>query len=361
MRCYLPWTQIFVNANGATSPCCAPLDMGNLAERTLPEVFNGASYQRLRADLAQSRRGESTRYCDGCYANRKMAESGITFDVANGLRLAGREGPPAEDAAASTPERRKAFLVSETDLALAELDRTHPAFTENYRRVRAAYVEGKPLPTGAMPLRMEIQLGEHCDIRCIMCWQDHLKPRALKPENFDQIAEMLPYVVSVLFTGGEPTIFKDFWKLVDRFKAEANPYAKFDVLTHGNRLKDNIDKFDGIRNLNLAVNVDGPTRETYERIRKGANWDKLNESLQAVKEARARNPGWQLNTSFLLMRSNIDLIEESFDFAERYDAAWGCGMIAGEYTPANQCRTYMEENIFPSAIPTTIPTRSWPS
>lgn len=324
MRCYLPWTQTFVNANGVAAPCCAPLDMGNLAERALPDVFMGKAYQDLRSDLAKERRSEATRYCDGCYSNRKTAEAGITFDHAYALGLSGEE----------------------THRILGELEATHPEFVRNYRIVRESYFAGTRLPPGAMPLRMEVQLGEHCDIRCIMCWQDHLKPRALKPENFEQIADMLPYAVSVLFTGGEPTVYKDFWKLVERFKETANPYAKFDILTHANRIKDNIEKFDGIRYLNLAVNVDGPTPSTYAHIRRGADWGKLNESLAAIQEARERNPHWQLNTTFLLMRSNIDLIEESMDFAEKYGAAWGCGMIAGEYTPINQCRTYLEENIF---------------
>jgi tetratricopeptide (TPR) repeat protein len=221
-----------------------------------------------------------------------------------------------------------------------------PQFVDNYRMVRDSYTEGKPLPERARPLRMEIQLGEHCDIRCIMCWQDHERPRALKTEHFDQISDMLPYVTSVLFTGGEATIYKDFWRLVERFKAIANPYAKLEILTHGQNLKDNIHRLEGIPNLYLAVNVDGPTRETYEKIRKGASWERLNDSLAAVAEARQRNPGWGLNTTFLLMRSNIDLIEQSIDFAERYDASWGCGMISGEYTPANQSRTYLEENLF---------------
>src|SRR5262249_41025802 len=104
--------------------------------------------------------------------------------------------------------------------------------------------------------------------------------------------------------------------------------------------------FEGIRQIAFCVNVDGPTRETYEKIRSGASWDKLNESLRAICAERVIRTGWGLNTTFLLMKSNIELIDESIAFADLYGAQWSCGMIAGEYSPVAQCRTYFNENIF---------------
>lgn len=321
MRCHLPWTQAFINANGLVAPCCAPLELGNLADHGVAGVFTGEPYRTLQADLAAGRQTAATRYCDNCYALRKFIESGYTFDTAHAV------GP-------------------DTEATLAALESTHPDFVANYRLVREAYVNGTTLPSQARPLRLEIQLGEHCDIRCIMCWQDHAHPRGLRRETYAEIGELLPYAATVLFTGGEPTIFKAFWQLVERFGEVANPETRLQFLTHGQHLKEHLHRFEGIRRIGFCVNVDGPTRETYEKIRAGASWEKLNESLAAVAEACTTHPHWGLNTTFLLMKSNIALIDESIAFANRYNAQWSCGMIAGEYAPVAQCRTYFTENIF---------------
>ena len=321
MTCYLPWTQAFVNANGVTSPCCAPLELGNLNDQGFGPIFHGKGFSRLRQDLAAGQATQATRFCEGCYTRRKLEESGATFDSAHRIGHGG-------------------------DTTLEALRRTHPAFAQNYEAIRAAYTERRQPPSDARPLRLEVQLGEHCNIRCIMCWQDHAKPRALNGWSFDEIEAALPYVTSFLVTGGEPTIFKEFWRLVEVFKDVAMPAAELHVLTHGQQLRTELHRFRGIKHLALAVNVDGPTRESYEHIRSGAKWDVLNESLAMVQEERLNQPHWQLNTTFLLMRSNLDLIEESIEFAERYGAAWGCGMVAGEHSPVSQCRTYLTENVF---------------
>ncbi len=321
MTCYLPWTQAFVNANGVTSPCCAPLELGNLNDQGFGPIFHGQGFSRLRQDLAAGASTEATRFCEGCYTRRKLEESGATFDSAH-------------------------RLGQSKDASLEALHVTHPAFARNYEAIRTAYLERRQPPPDAHPLRLEVQLGEHCNIRCIMCWQDHSKPRALNGWSFDEIEAALPYVTSFLVTGGEPTIFKEFWRLVEVFKEVAMPAAELHVLTHGQQLRTELHRFRGIKHLALAVNVDGPTRESYEHIRSGAKWDVLNESLAMVQAERRNQPHWQLNTTFLLMRSNLDLIEESIEFAERYGADWGCGMIAGEHSPVSQCRTYLMENVF---------------
>ncbi len=179
-----------------------------------------------------------------------------------------------------------------------------------------------------------------------MCWQDHKKPRALKKKNLEEVYQLIPYLLEITVTGGEPTIFPDFWKLIKLFKAHSMPFARLQLLTHGQHIAANLEQFEGIPYIGFCVNVDGPNKELYEKIRKGSNWNKLNESLSALKIACQKNPGWGLNTTFLLMKSNIEHIEESIHFANKFNASWSCGLLVGEYTPIDQCRSYFSENIF---------------
>src|SRR5215470_14483376 len=110
MRCHLPWTQAFVNANGMVAPCCAPLELGNIADRSVAEVFTGEQYRTLQADLATGRRNSATRYCTDCYALRNFIATGYTFASAH-------------------------LVGVDTDETLARLESSHPDFVANYRLV----------------------------------------------------------------------------------------------------------------------------------------------------------------------------------------------------------------------------------
>jgi MoaA/NifB/PqqE/SkfB family radical SAM enzyme len=62
--CYRPWTLMYITANGEALPCCiapfattdyAGIMLGNVLERPLGEVWNGARYQALRAAILSER------------------------------------------------------------------------------------------------------------------------------------------------------------------------------------------------------------------------------------------------------------------------------------------------------------------
>jgi len=68
--CYFPWFSTWLSADGWIRPCPImpwTLDegrMGNLAEQSFSEIWNGAKYQELRAALARGER--PTRSCKTC-------------------------------------------------------------------------------------------------------------------------------------------------------------------------------------------------------------------------------------------------------------------------------------------------------
>ena len=50
--CTVPWTSAVVLGNGDVAACCVPgLVMGNLNEASMQEIWNGKSYQELRATV----------------------------------------------------------------------------------------------------------------------------------------------------------------------------------------------------------------------------------------------------------------------------------------------------------------------
>lgn len=320
-KCPLPWTQAFVDVNKSISPCCAPMELGNLSDNSILEIYNGKQFSLLREGLSADKPSLLSSHCDNCYSWNKVKQSAQSFD----------ELYP---------------VGSHTETALDELKSSHSVFVKNYTAVKHSYLTGCQPSTELKPLRVEVQIGEHCDIECIMCWQDHSKPRALRKKNLEEIHDLVPYLLEITITGGEPTIFPGFWELVEHFKQQSMPFARLQLLTHGQHLGDNLDKFEGIPYLGFCVNVDGPTKALYEKIRKGADWTRLNNSLAVVSKACEKELGWSLNTTFLLMKSNIEHIDKSIEFANQYNASWSCGLVAGDYTPIERSPTFFAENIF---------------
>jgi len=74
---------------------------------------------------------------------------------------------------------------------------------------------------------------------------------------------------------------------------------------------------------NVAVSIDGVTKETYERIRTGATWDRLHAKLGLLRDVRralrSRLP--RLRVIFTWMKPNRDELRELPAFAQSIGAA----------------------------------------
>ncbi|MBF0164893.1 MAG: radical SAM/SPASM domain-containing protein [Magnetococcales bacterium] len=67
--CEMPFTQMTVTADGRVGRCCndalIPMPMGNARDQTLQEIWNGASYERLRGELLRNNR-HADEFCRKC-------------------------------------------------------------------------------------------------------------------------------------------------------------------------------------------------------------------------------------------------------------------------------------------------------
>ena len=62
--CLKPWTSVYIEPDGEVRPCCyqSPI-LGNIYERDLEEVWNGAEAQRLRRSMVEKHPPEQCRNC----------------------------------------------------------------------------------------------------------------------------------------------------------------------------------------------------------------------------------------------------------------------------------------------------------
>ncbi len=77
--CPWPWQGMFVDSNGNVVPCCRIgdaelMNMGNLKEQSLDEIWNSSAYQEFRA---QHRDYTFPKICNACYSEPADAEEQI--------------------------------------------------------------------------------------------------------------------------------------------------------------------------------------------------------------------------------------------------------------------------------------------
>lgn len=168
--------------------------------------------------------------------------------------------------------------------------------------------------TTTRSLRVRMDLVNKCNLRCQMCHVSLPEVRAeprfeLSPELFDKIArELLPNTRSLILTVGyEPLLSKSFPHVLE----EASKYGlpEFSYITNGTFLDaDNIERTIRAGVTEVVVSLDGATKETYETIRRGSNFEKVVGNLRAL-QARKQELGSstpEIRIGMVLMRKNIE-------------------------------------------------------
>jgi MoaA/NifB/PqqE/SkfB family radical SAM enzyme len=75
-----------------------------------------------------------------------------------------------------------------------------------------------------------------------------------------------------------------------------------------------------INNLQeLGVSIDGASEHTYERLRLGGKWAKINEALECMAEQKQKH-GFRFILHFVVQKDNYHEMEKIIDLGERYEA-----------------------------------------
>jgi MoaA/NifB/PqqE/SkfB family radical SAM enzyme len=152
-------------------------------------------------------------------------------------------------------------------------------------------------------------------------------------EVWDAIKPHLRKVKSVDFTGGgEPLLQPNLAKWMGDAKSAG---CETGILTNGLLLTEK-------RAMELiqagwdwlCVSMDGATREKYEEIRQGSNFDKVCENLARIADLRkGEKPKTMIN--FVLMNINFDQVEEIVRLAKKLNVDQvnfkQCDVIRGEH------------------------------
>ncbi len=232
----------------------------------------------------------------------------------------------------------------------------------------ADFCKGERLP--GSPLEVFLEVSNVCNLKCVMCAEFsainpnrfdiiHIKNRGLmRPDALDRnIQSLLEGALVVHCSGfGESTIHPRFQDIVN-FVAEYD--VLIDFITNGQTLEKLADFLVDRGIFKLMVSCSGTSKEEYEQVYLGGNYDALINGLQRVKAAkrvkRSRYPIVEINS--LGFKHHVD----RFDVFVRQMVECGADnvhlkklqpydLIPELYEHVSVCRPWVEGKVIDRAL-----------
>jgi len=175
---------------------------------------------------------------------------------------------------------------------------------------------------------LRLAIDDSCNLRCPSCRKNLIFHKEGSAYNLgirlaDRINEWLyTYDQSVqvhIGSDGDP-----FASHVYRHFMEQTPQRdniKYSILTNALMFKEFHTRVPNVmKNLNeLGVSIDGASRETYEKLRLGGRWDKVNENLQSISDTKQKH-NFKFILYFVVQKDNHHEMDDMMALGERYGA-----------------------------------------
>lgn len=307
--CPVPWYELNIMYNRRVGCCCYyngyVLSWNNRQAADMYYYWNGAFISQIRSEVAQRKMDSG---CSGCGFYRFKDDGAVyaTFD------------PPPE----STPEQ-----------------------IANLQRARDSFSQGS-VTVDHVPIRFYFNFGVGCNLNCIMCGQTAERPDETSLDA-DLLWQWLPHFKKSLclsLIGGEPLVLPQALSFIRKVVSEKELEAvQLDLYTNGAVLDRHMELLERKNRLSICVSLDG-VGPTYERIRKGGNWARVERNLLEFKEKAARRGGrWSLTTANLIMKTSLADLENLVDWHIAHDITPNFSDFS--LAPGIE-KTFLEENVF---------------
>ena len=289
--CPLPWNHLEIDVNGGASPCClykGSIDNYKVYETDLKTIQNSEYMEKLRQECKD---GKKPIGCQSCWQ---------------------------EEDAGKTSKRMNSLYKMKSSLQ---------DWTPNSE------------PTLKF---IDFKLGNVCNLKCRICgswssskWaQEELdygeNPVARKhlteggwpkkhPQFFEDIKEVLEDVEYFEFTGGEPFMIYNHFKILEHCVEKG--YAKNQDIhynTNGTHLPDReiFDLWKHFKRVEIAFSIDD-VGEQFQYQRHPANWKEVNHNVNQFKTYQLANMEFQICTTISIFNifslAKIALWVKQFD------------------------------------------------
>lgn len=165
------------------------------------------------------------------------------------------------------------------------------------------------------PRFFELEITTRCDLRCTMCehtyWNE--KSRDLSFEQFKNIIDQFPKLKWLGTTGiGSSFLNRDYLKMLEYAKSRSVYIELFDPCHRLDRdIAERVVRYGLIDRL--FVSLDAATKETYEGIRIGADFDEVVANIKNLAETKRR-----YKTSFPEMSFHYIISKDNYSEVSKF-------------------------------------------
>ncbi|MDD5021114.1 MAG: radical SAM protein [Endomicrobiaceae bacterium] len=216
-------------------------------------------------------------------------------------------------------------------------------------------IASKKTILSSKPRNLMVVLSNKCNIACIMCLTSKSKWE-LPKERLDEIILMFPYLEKIMWQGGEVLFlpyFKDVLKIALKY-----PNMRQSVITNLQLADQETMELIVKNNIEVTISIDGVSKNIYEKIRRGASFEKLLDNINILNDIRNKIKNKViLNMNVVVMNENFKTLAMFVDFAHKYKFDFICFMPI-DYIPKNptekEKKIKKEQDIFDNNDPDVI-------
>ncbi len=130
--------------------------------------------------------------------------------------------------------------------------------------------------------RIKIMFGEGCNIRCVMCPQNHRSKVALDYDKLVEHLDIAPFE-QIELQGGEPLFIESARRFFEYATAQGK---KVSFLTNGIMVTDEWAEKIAVHSEFVYFSLNAATKETHELVNQGSKWDRVLRNIARVRAAR---------------------------------------------------------------------------
>lgn len=269
--CYAAEKSMYFGKDGNVSACCYNrlFVFGNIANQTIDDIWRGPKIKELSNSL------KDNDLLKGCFACKLKIQSG------------------------------------------------------NYGAVGSLAYDNIPYNSN-WPTQIDFDLSNECNLECIMCNSENSSSHSkrihgtnINPGIYDdnflkQLDLYIPNLYTAGFYGGEPFIIPMYYQIWEKIITH-NPNCHIVVQTNATVLNDKIKDMLEKGNFNISISIESFRKETYEKIRKNAEFDRVLKNINYFSN-HAKRHNYKLNISVCPMQQNWKELPEIILMANEFAA-----------------------------------------
>ncbi|MFH1369304.1 MAG: radical SAM protein [Elusimicrobiota bacterium] len=169
------------------------------------------------------------------------------------------------------------------------------------------------------PKTMEVEVTTRCHLKCLICEHTYWKepPRDMSFDEFKRVVDQFPGLKWIGLTGiGSSFLNKDFLKILSYLKSRNVFVEFFDTFDLIN--EQTADEIVRIGVDKIWVSMDAATKETYEKIRVGASFDKSINNIKGLFRAKQKykTPVPEIWFHYIINKSNVTEMPQYVDLVD---------------------------------------------